>query len=256
MKFTRSKFFKLDSFAQHKKCAELLRLIYEAILCKKEYEDFLSHYNQLQNWLGLDSLEDLSLKKMADRYHYHLEKAQVNLKEHNLLPSLRTGDRSALEEFAKNAIYLDNIRSAYNVGSILRTTEALRIGSVYFTSKTPFIDNPKVIKTAMGAAEIVPCLQNEKLENLPRPLIALDTSESAIPLYEFIFPKNFTLILGNEEYGISDEALKMADYILEIPMRGCKNSINVACAYSIAAAQIKRQQNFSEILKTSSLEET
>lgn len=242
MKFTRSKFFKLDEPSRHKKCAELLRLVYEALLNKKEYNDFLDHYNQLQSWLGLLSLEDISLKKMADRYHFHLEKGRVNLKEHNLLPILRTGDRVAKEEFAKNAVYLDNIRSAYNVGSIIRTAEALRFGSIYFTSKTPFIDNPKVAKTAMGSAEIVPCFQNEKLENLPRPIIALDTCETAIPLYEFIFPENFTLILGNEEYGISDESLKMADYILEIPMMGSKNSINVACAFAIAASQFKRQQ--------------
>ena len=114
-----------------------------------------------------------------------------------------------------------------------------------FAKKTPFIDNKKVIKTAMGSSAIVSCFQQDTLKDLPKPIIALDTSENAIPLYDFIFPPSFTLVLGNEEYGISDEVLKQVNYILEIPMVGKKNSINVASAYAIAAAQIQRQhQNF------------
>ena len=138
------------------------------------------------------------------------------------------------------AIYLDNVRSAYNVGSILRTAEALRIGAVYFSEKTPFIDNEKVQRTAMGAAEIVPVHRGIPLSSLPRPLIALDTSDEATPVSEFLFPSAFTLILGNEEYGISDEALMLADHLIEIPLLGAKNSLNVACAFAIAAAAIRR----------------
>jgi tRNA G18 (ribose-2'-O)-methylase SpoU len=62
-----------------------------------------------------------------------------------------------------------------------------------------------------------------------------------MPLSDFIFPASFTLILGNEEYGISNESLKLADYIVEIPLFGAKNSLNVACAFAIAASQIRRQ---------------
>ncbi len=178
------------------------------------------------------------LKALADRYHWHLQLAGRSLKEHNLLPSLRTGDHLPKFGFPDIAIYLDHVRSAYNVGSILRTTEALRIGKVYFSEKTPFIDNDKVKKTAMGAAEIVPCFQNIPLASLPRPIIALDTSDAALSVAEFDFPKSFTLILGNEEYGISNESLKEADFIVEIPLFGAKNSINIACAFAIAAAQI------------------
>lgn len=242
MKFTKSKFFKLDPLQRHKNSALILRLIYENILSQKNSDELIVHYNQLQHWLGLLPLEELSLKKISDRYHGHLSLAKVNLKEHNLLPHMRTGDRSAKEEFGQIAIYLDGLRSAYNVGSIIRTTEALRVGSLYFSSKTPFTDNPKVIKTAMGTSEIVPCFQKENFEEFPKPFIALDTASNGIALNDFIFPSTFTLILGNEEYGISDEILKKVHYVLEIPMVGCKNSINVACAYAIAAAQIKRQR--------------
>jgi len=237
MSFTKNKFQTLPASQQHKKCAELLRSLYEKL--KTEKVDF-TFYDKLLHWMNFPYLENKDSKSISDRYHLHLQLAGCSLKEHNLLPSLRSKDRKAKEEFTKDrAFYLDGIRSAYNVGSILRTCEAFRLGHVYFAKKTPFIDNKKVIKTAMGTSPIVPCFQDVDIKNLPRPFIGLDTSDMAIPLHEFSFPEKFTLILGNEEYGICDEMLKELDHIVEIPMVGCKNSLNVACAFAIAANKIK-----------------
>jgi len=236
--FTKRKFLSLETLEQHKKCAEHLRLAYEQIrqgapACFTEYESFLS-------WMNLLPFTYSDLKTLADRYHWHLNLAGLSLKEHNLLPSMRKGDHIPKADFLPAAIYLDNVRSAYNVGSILRTVEALRIGTVYFSEKTPFIDNEKVRRTAMGAAEIVPVQRNLPLSTLPRPIIVLDTCNDAIPISKFHFPASFTLILGNEEYGVSDEALLLADHLVEIPLLGAKNSINVACAFAIAAQQIRQ----------------
>jgi tRNA G18 (ribose-2'-O)-methylase SpoU len=239
VKFSKRKFINLDPRQRHKRCAELLRSFYEkqALL---DTESF-AYYTDLLQWMKISPSPLLDLKTLADQYHWHLEQAGLSLKEHNLLPSIRTGDREAKCDFPNVAIYLDNIRSAYNVGSILRTTEALRIGSVHFSGNTPFIDNEKVQRTAMGAAEIVPCFKGIPLSELPRPIIALDTSDEAIELHSFSFPESFTLILGNEEYGISNAALIEADTLVDIPLFGVKNSLNVACAFAIAAAEIKNQ---------------
>jgi len=234
--FTKRKFLSLDLKQQHKKCAEKLRLHYIATL-NGEPTDF-AEYNAWLSWMKLLAFEGGDLKFLADRYHWHLKEANQYLKEHNLLPSIRTKDRTPKADFGNVAIYLDNVRSAYNVGSILRTVEALRIGTVYFSEKTPFIDNEKVQRTAMGAAEIVPVKRDVLLKDLPRPLIALETCEDATAVSEFLFPNQFTLILGNEEYGISEDALKLADFFVEIPLVGVKNSLNVACAFAIAAAKI------------------
>lgn len=233
MTFTKRKFLQLDAAQRHKKCAELLRKCYE-----EKSTDF-GNYAILLEWMHFLPYEHKDFKSLADRYHWHLQQAGLSLKEHNLLPSLRTGDRTPKLSFPNIAIYLDHVRSAYNVGSILRTTEALRIGKVYFSEKTPFIDNEKVQRTAMGAAELVPCFQHIPLSQLPRPIIALDTSDAAIPLAHFVFPETFTLILGNEEYGISNASLQEADHLIEIPLFGAKNSLNVACAFAIAAAKIR-----------------
>ncbi|PIS02563.1 MAG: TrmH family RNA methyltransferase [Chlamydiae bacterium CG10_big_fil_rev_8_21_14_0_10_42_34] len=232
--FTKKKFLKLDPLQKQKKLAEILRKHYE-----EQLTDF-TEYNTLLSWIKCNPYLHTDFKTLADRYHYHLQQAGLSLKEHNLLPSLRTGDHTPKLDFPNIAIYLDNVRSAYNVGSILRTVEALRIGKVYFAKNTPFIDNEKVKRTAMGGAELVPCFQNVSLSELPRPIIALDTSDAAINVAEFTFPESFTLILGNEEYGISEESLKEVDFIVEIPLFGAKNSINIACAFAIAASRIRR----------------
>jgi tRNA G18 (ribose-2'-O)-methylase SpoU len=236
--FTKRKFLSLDMRQQHKKCAELLRASFER-LCREEPSSF-GEYDAFLSWMKLLPFEYSTLKALADRYHWHLSAAGLCLKEHNLLPTIRKNDRNPTAGFLPAAIYLDNVRSAYNVGSILRTVEALRIGSVYFSEKVPFIDNEKVRRTAMGAADIVPVHRGVPLTILPRPLIVLDTSDEAIPISHYLFPKTFTLILGNEEYGVSDEALRIADHLVEIPLCGAKNSLNVACAFAIAAQEIRK----------------
>lgn len=239
--YTKQKFLRLDLPQQHKKCAEILRTIYTHLLEDQKPGTEKTIYHNFSLWLKLPSLDIQNLKQLADRYHWHLFKANLSLKEHNFLPSIRTGDRISDTPFLPIAIYLDQMRSAYNVGSILRTTEAFRLGRVYFSSSTPFQDHPKVYKASMGSSDIVPCFQEFTLEDLPRPWIVLETSDEAPMYHSYPFPESFTLILGNEEYGVSDAMIEKADQILQIPMFGAKNSLNVACAFSIVASEIRRQ---------------
>lgn len=234
--FTQRKFLSFPLEQQHKKCAELLRALYSE-------EADLATYNTLQEWMEAPSLTTSTPEAIANRYHLHLQKAGQQLKEHNLLPIVRTQDAATAAKPPGGAtIYLDNIRSAHNVGSILRTTEAFAIGRVHFSTATPYIDNPQVQKTSMETHAWVPCTQSDDLNTLPRPLIALETSPQATPIDRFLFPRTFTLVLGNEEYGCSEATLQAADQLVEIPMAGRKNSLNVANAYAIVAAEIHRQQ--------------
>jgi tRNA G18 (ribose-2'-O)-methylase SpoU len=184
----------------------------------------------------------LSAQKIADEYHAHLQQARLSKREHHLLPRVRKGDRIHGEEAWPIAIYLDHIRSAHNVGSIIRTVEALSLGSIYFSPQTPFITNKQVQDTAMGTITWLKCYQGIALNTLPRPILVLETGEEAISLYDMIFPSSFTLVVGNEEYGCSNEALELADELVEIPLRGHKNSLNVANAFAIAAGEIQRQK--------------
>ena len=60
--------------------------------------------------------------------------------------------------------------------------------------------------------------------------------------FPFNYYSIFTLILGNEEYGISDKVLKEVDFLIKIPMMGRKNSLNIANAFAIAAYEIRRKK--------------
>lgn len=237
MNFTKRKFLSLPKDQQHKKCAELLRNIYKD-------GKLLTDYNEWQQWIGQPGIEKFNMKTISNRYHQHMQEAGMHVKEHNLLPKVRKGDKVDCEcPVWPIAIYLENIRSAHNVGSILRTVEAFRLGKVLFTAKTPYIDNDQVKKTSMGAYEWVNCERQEEWNNLPKPIIALETGSEATPHTDFQFPETFTLVVGNEEYGCSDDTLMSADHLIEIPLRGKKNSLNVANAFAIAAAEIVRQRN-------------
>jgi tRNA G18 (ribose-2'-O)-methylase SpoU len=218
-----------------------LRKAYDERITGGEASKYYDVYEDIAKWMETPTLSQ-SLKDLADRYHYHLTRASLKHKEHNLLPAIRRGDRQNAEAAWPIAIYFDNIRSAHNVGSILRTIEAFSMGEAYFSDDTPFVTHKQVKDAAMGADKWTKCHQGIPLSDLPRPLIALETSSQAVPLTDFIFPEAFTLVLGNEEYGCSDQTLQEADFLVEIPLRGHKNSLNVANAFAIVAAEIYRQK--------------
>lgn len=230
--WSETKFCSLPSCQQHKKASEILRTIYEGA------SDLLPLYNKMCQWLAMQELRGLSHETLSDRFHQHLNLAGVSWQEHNLL--IRCHDKQSTTPFLPMAIYLDNLRSAFNVGSILRTVEAFRLGKVYFSASTPFIDNPKVQKASMGTFDKVECLIVDTIDDLPRPLIGLETCDLAPSIHSFSFPTTFTLALGNEEYGLSEKVLRALDMAVQIPLVGGKNSLNVASALAITAASIRK----------------
>jgi tRNA G18 (ribose-2'-O)-methylase SpoU len=256
--FTQRRFLNLSPRQQQKKCAEILKEIYIKLgENNKNCGEVINHYNLIQSWLGQPLLENITPEEVSNRYHRHLRVAQQSLKEHRLLPhnlsfglysspkrqvSIRNKDRETGAIPLPIDIYLDHIRSAHNVGSIIRTTEAMRLGILCFSKDTPSTTHKQVKDASMGTWEWIECHPNAELKNLRRPFIALETTDTACSLYDFVFPDSFTLILGNEEYGCSHESMALADYTVEIPLRGKKNSLNVANAFAIVAAEIQRQK--------------
>ncbi len=229
------KFALLSKARQHAYAADWLK---KAL--KDPRSSFFRDYLQICQLLHLPPIP-FTPEALSDRFHDHSKEAQLHPKEHEFLPLIKTGDQPSNTPFLPIWIYLDNLRLAQNAGSIIRTTEAFRLGSICFGGNTPFIDQSKVQAAAMGSDKIVPCTQEKT--DLPRPFIGLETVENATPIFEYKFPKNFTLVIGNEEYGISKDMLgKCADFV-QIPLVGQKNSINVACAFAITAAAIRSNYN-------------
>lgn len=229
--FSFQKFSALSFSQRHKKCSEILRSIFDG-------EAFQEDYRQIERWMGLDPLPDFSHYFLSERFHYHLGFCAQSVRENNLL--IRENDTDFAAPPLDFVLYLDNIRSAYNVGNIVRTLEAFSLGKIAFAPEMADLSHPQVEKAAMGAqkhVEVIPL----PLEKLPRPLIAFDLSDQAIPIEDFIFPAKGTLILGNEEFGLSPKTLNLLDYLVEIPLFGRKNSLNVASAFSIIAHTVRSQ---------------
>jgi tRNA G18 (ribose-2'-O)-methylase SpoU len=139
-----------------------------------------------------------------------------------------------------------NIRSLHNVGSIFRTADALGITKIYLTGYTGTPPDPKIAKVALGAEQFVPwqkavsavrVIKKLKQEQPNLRIVALENNvkRQIKPLdqYEPKFP--LVLLVGEETKGLSKSLLDLADDIIEIPMKGSKESLNVSVALGIAA---------------------
>jgi tRNA G18 (ribose-2'-O)-methylase SpoU len=230
---TKRKFETLSNTAKHRYAADLAKAAY---LDSSKFES----YKWVESYLSLEPISN-SKEDLSNRYHLHLKEANLQMKEDSFLPRVTHFDSLKDTPFLNVDIYLDNLRSLHNVGSIIRTSEAMRIGHVHLCQKTSKMEKEKIKKTAMGSTDFVQCYENSNLSSLKKPIIALETSLDAISIYEFDFPENFTLALGNEEYGLSKESLAIADFVVTIPLFGFKNSLNVASAFAITAFEIRRQ---------------
>jgi len=137
-------------------------------------------------------------------------------------------------------LVLDNIRSAYNVGAMFRTADACAVAHVHLCGMSAHPPHRKLEKTALGAFDYVPwtyhertrdCLEGLKAEGIY--LVAAEVQPDAAPLPAFEWPRPSALIVGNEVTGISERNLARCDAVVQIPMQGYKNSINVATALGI-----------------------
>jgi len=143
---------------------------------------------------------------------------------------------------------LNNIRSRENVGSIFRTSDAAGVSKIYLCGITPKPPHPKITKTALGAEKYVPWEHHkicwrllEKLRQKHFYILALENIKKAKDIFSFVTKKSkIVLVLGSEVQGLSPKILQRADAIVKIPMKGRKESLNVAVAFGIAAYQLNK----------------
>ena len=139
-------------------------------------------------------------------------------------------------------IVLDNIRSAFNVGSIFRSADgAGSVEMIYLCGMTTPIDNPKLTKTALGAENMVPSQHRDTTEEVLKelkekgiPIYSVELTKDAEDFQKITSPDTLAVVFGHEKNGISDEILDLSDHTVIMPMRGQKESLNVAnCATAI-----------------------
>lgn len=145
------------------------------------------------------------------------------------------------------SVMADNVRSMYNIGSILRTADAFLVKEVILGGISGCPPHPEITKTALGAEESVDWRHvddafAEALEMKSKGWVicVLEQAHGSIPLQDFVAEPDlkYLLVAGNEVSGVDQQIVDMADIVLEIPQAGVKHSLNVSVSAGIALWQM------------------
>jgi tRNA G18 (ribose-2'-O)-methylase SpoU len=159
----------------------------------------------------------------------------------------------------KKSLWLHNIRSVYNVGSMFRTADAAGIDHIYLSGYTPLpIDRfgrsrEDMHKVAIGAEKSVswshlenPLQDIQDLKKTGSHVVGVEQDKNSVDIFDYKKPENISeiiIVMGEEVSGMEKEQLSLCDDIVEIPMRGEKESLNVSVAFGVAVYQILNNQN-------------
>jgi len=151
---------------------------------------------------------------------------------------------------------LDNIRSAWNVGSMFRTADGAGIQCLYLCGITPTPVHPQVGRTALGAESSIAWQYESNAVNLAKYLIStgrrlwvLEDTPESVNLFDLTFDadsRSILLTVGNEVCGVDPGLVEISERVISIPMAGQKRSYNVAVAFGIAVSYLRYCQSFSQ----------
>ena len=148
-------------------------------------------------------------------------------------------------------VLFHNIRSAHNVGAMLRTADAIGVSHVYFSGYTPSPQDrfgrpvKEIAKTALGAEQSIPwevvkspagLIKKLRIEKFQ--IVAIEQDARAVDYKTFSSEKKVLVLVGNEVRGISKSLRERCDACVYIPMHGKKESLNVSVAFGIALFRI------------------
>jgi tRNA G18 (ribose-2'-O)-methylase SpoU len=168
--------------------------------------------------------------------------------------SMEELNRKTVAEFRQSdkipiIVVLENIRSAYNVGSVLRTADAFLLKGVYTTGYTPHPPHKQIDKTALGAHETVYCkhfpdasIAIAELKTEGFTVMAAEQAESSIQLNQLFSEPNekIAVVFGNEVTGVEQSTIQLCDGCIEIPQMGMKHSLNIATAAGVVLWELVR----------------
>ena len=163
-------------------------------------------------------------------------------------------NRKSVEEFKRSRkipviAVLENIRSAYNVGSVFRTADAFLLDAIYITGYTCVPPHKEIKKTALGAEETVDWKHfanaTEAIKDLREEgykVYAVEQAKNSHMLQQVDFKRDekIAVIFGNEVTGVEQDTILQCDGCIEIPQLGMKHSLNIATAAGVVLWEIIR----------------
>jgi tRNA G18 (ribose-2'-O)-methylase SpoU len=157
-------------------------------------------------------------------------------------------DFKAAEKIPVIAV-LENIRSAYNVGSVFRTADAFLLQAIFITGYTCTPPHKEIKKTALGAEETVEWRHFanapaaiEYLKAAGYKIFAVEQAVNSTKLHQLQFTANkkLAVIFGNEVSGVEQDTINQCDGCIEIPQLGMKHSLNIATAAGVVLWEMVR----------------
>jgi tRNA G18 (ribose-2'-O)-methylase SpoU len=163
-------------------------------------------------------------------------------------------NRKTVEEFKRSEktpviAVLENIRSAYNVGSVFRTADAFLLEGIYLTGYTCVPPHKEIKKTALGAEDSVEwkhfanaSAAIEELKEKGYKVYAVEQVVNSFSLEKIKFDpsEKIAVIFGNEVSGVEQDTILHCDGCIEIPQLGMKHSLNIATAAGVVLWEIVR----------------
>ena len=164
--------------------------------------------------------------------------------------------RKSVEEFHSAdkfqvVVVLENIRSAYNVGSVFRTSDAFLIEAIYIVGYSAKPPHKEIKKTALGAEETVRWTyfktSAEAIADLRKngyKVFAVEQAEGSreLHLFPFLDEQKIAVVFGNEVTGVEQSTILACDGCIEIPQMGMKHSLNIATAAGVVLWEIIRKR--------------
>ncbi|MBC7948696.1 MAG: RNA methyltransferase [Chitinophagaceae bacterium] len=162
--------------------------------------------------------------------------------------------RKSVEEFKVSTkvpiiVVLENIRSAYNVGSVFRTADAFLVEAIYIIGYSARPPHKEIKKTALGAEETVAWKHFkttaealDELRVLGYRLYAVEQAEGSHLLHQLSLTpeEKIAVVFGNEVTGVEQSTIIACDRCLEIPQLGMKHSLNIATAAGVVLWELVR----------------
>lgn len=164
--------------------------------------------------------------------------------------------RKSVDEFRQSEkmpiiVVLENIRSAYNVGSVFRTSDAFLIEAIYITGYSARPPHKEIKKTALGAEETVTwehfahaAEAISKLRENGYNVYAIEQVENSIHLHQLVWNRQekIAVVFGNEVTGVEQSTISLCDGAIEIPQLGMKHSLNIATAAGVVLWELVRRK--------------
>jgi tRNA G18 (ribose-2'-O)-methylase SpoU len=150
-------------------------------------------------------------------------------------------------------VVLDRIASPGNLGTMIRSCDALGVDGIILTGHSADLYAPETIRATTGSFFAVPVVRipspkdlvpwiNAQRQKYPALEIVATSANVEIPISAHDFTKPTILLIGNENHGLSVFYRELADHAVTIPMSGSASSLNVACAASVILYEIGRQR--------------